>query len=364
MAKRGLWIALFVILSSFSLAAIDINQDQLDFGEIIMENQARKDLVITSDSSDLVKIKVELSDNLEDIVRISPQQNLYVSKDAPLSLQILATPVSENKVEGKIYLLFEKVVKGSLTSFGDSFLTLGVSVSGTQQDQGSFYLKDISLSDTEEGLPLDLKISFDNQKNSQTNLQVNVIAEKGEKNFDLKIPALYSGEEHIKIPSEMAGESLEVELTGEGIEKKIILTPNLLPCLKKIELIDVYSEASEGDAHLTTLAQNKGECPIDAEIVQQIFLEEEMIKETRSKHFFPVGEPLRKTEKITAQQGEYLVRTTVYYADTFTNTQQTRFKVTEEGEKIPLAASIWVILIGATILALIIFKRKKWRSRR
>lgn len=362
MVKRGLWITVMIILSSFTLAAIQLDQDEISFGEVMFKNTARKDLQITSDSVDLIKIKAELSDNLESIVEIEPQYSLYVTKEAPLVLKITATPILKEEIQGKLYLFFEKVSKGSITSFSDSFLTLGITVAGTDQRQGSLIIKETSVGDAEKGAPLDLRISFDNQKNSQENLQVKIFTEDGEKNFDLQIPALFSGEEHIKIPP---SESVSIELLSSDIEEtKEIPVKTKDSCLKKIELIDVYAEASDEDAYLATIAKNRGECAVEGEIRQEFFFGGELVKEIKTKEFFPVGKVIRNMNTAEARQGEYLVRTTIYYDNTFTNTEETRFEVTAEGEEIPLAASIWVMLVATTILALIIFKKKKWRSHR
>ena len=93
--------------------------------------------------------------------------------------------------------------------------------------------------------------------------------------------------------------------------------------------------------------------------MQEIFLGEERIKNTKIKQFLPVGELIRNTEIARAVEGEYSVKTTIYYGDTLTDTKETRFMITAEGEEIPLAAGVWVILVAATILTLIVLKRKR-----
>ena len=364
MGKKGSLALLvcFLCLVSSAWAGIDISQNHLDFGELMSGAEGQKTLRITSDSADPVKIKAELSSPLQGIVSIQPEHNLFVQKGAPLELKINAL---SSDAEGKLHLFFEKVERGAITSFGSNFVSLGVSVSQTVQERRSLSIDKIILFEAEEGNPPVLAVSIANKGNTAEELSIFALAAGEEYSARLFIPALYGGTENLILPFDLEiGEyplKLVVSSSSFSTEKELPLI--IIPkgaSVKKVSLPAVFSEVKDGRVYVSSILDNKAG-PLPVKIRQELYDGEILAAKSEHEQILFAGENRVESSFELAGSGKYLIRTTAYYGNTYTDTYENSFALTGAGEEIPLAASLWVILFSLAVLVLVILKKKKWK---
>ncbi|MFH1682676.1 MAG: hypothetical protein ABIA37_02665, partial [Candidatus Woesearchaeota archaeon] len=364
MRKKGVLTILvcFLCLVSLAQAGIDLSETQIDFNGLLIGSEGQKTLVITSDSVVPIKIKAELSDDLQGIVSIGPKHNLFVQKNVPLELKLTAQSADVN---GKLYLFFEKIEQGAITSFGNNLVTLGVSVSQTEQEKKQLVLSSVTLPEIEEGGSPILSLKINNNGNAVEELVIFASVEQVEHNFSLIVPAFYQGTENIILPFILdKGEyPLRLIFSSDSFnaEKElpvVVLSAGTLT--KKVDLPAVFSEVVDGKVYVTTVLNNQLS-PVQVKLRQQIYDQENLLQEIESEQFLFAGENRIETEFELNGSGQYLVKTTAYYGNTYTDTYENKFEMTEAGAEIPLSASLWVTIFSLLVIFLVIMGKKKWK---
>lgn len=360
--------ALLLICSFYFVSAdININLEEVNLDDLLIGNEGHEKIVLTSDSDALVKIDVGVSDHLENIATITPEKNTYLTKDVPLILDLIIKSNEPKDLTGKVYLFFETVNKGQITSMGDNFFTLDFSMVPGENKFGELEIIDVSLSNVELGELVDLSVTLNNKANYEKNIKIMISYGDEIKELPLIVPAFYKDTQHFFLPVKLlTGEYFaNIIISSEQdnlFEKELKLNVlNDLYLLKKVNILQVYNDKDEQNNYLTTVLDNQGNIPLKVSLEHKIFDKDENLISTIYNDGYLTENKQTRFETILnlLEQGEYSVETVVYYSDTFTDPTIIKFKVTEEGNQIPLSAGIWVIFIGIIVLFLFIKMKKK-----
>ncbi|NQU79616.1 hypothetical protein HQ545_07640 [Candidatus Woesearchaeota archaeon] len=364
--KKRFAVLILVFLFAFAVftqASVTVEKTEIILDDVLIGNPARDTVLLTSDDDVPIRVSIVVSPSLREIIIVKPDQGLFVGKSAPLLLEIIATPQSEEIVEGSIDVFLQVVNNDAISSLSDTYFAIPVKLSGSTSESRSLEVESVTLHNGESGGDIDIELHVINDGNREEHLSVSI--DDGSRSFEFaeSIPAFYDDHMHFPVQLEGTGIANIIVTSGTDIvheDKVMYALGEKGSLIKKLRIVHVETFTKDNRTYLTTVIENQGDVAMMARVVHDALLEDNSVGKAEVDVFVPAGDVARAVTRLKVPgSGYYDLSTVAYYGDTFTDARIDRFAVSEDGGEIPLSAGLFVAILGLFALFMIIFYRKR-----
>lgn len=393
-AVMRLFVILIVVLL-FSVqvhaVALGVNKATLSFADVLRGGYAEDIVTVTTDSEDMISAELLLDGESKDWFTFSAKVFNF-SRDKPYQLHVIVQPPMDTQIQDyrvDMTIITSAIGKDTGTKMGSSTrasfrIPLQVRMSGTERIMCSG--GGVQILDTEEGRPLDVKVSILNRGNVRINPNITIEIYDKLRSSLLQNRTVEFGDRILPTLTGTATRSLSMDLDAaqywavirvpmceySDLQTFDVLPPGGIKDDGEFIRLEAQSWANTGDiVPITAVFRNKGARGIRAVLKGTIARVDngQIVKVITSDEY--VVDPGVTADMMTyfnpVVGGQYVVTAKVFYNNKLTIERSTLINVNGAPVKSAGGLStvvIVIVIIIAILFLLILIRRKKDAQRR
>lgn len=394
MKKTILMFGIMLILLNTAFAAFGVSVENMEtpmsgvdvfFSKMIRGGYAERFIHLSSSEPGTITSKITVSGDISEWITFEQGTAIDVPQNTDVKVKMIVRlpETAANGIYNGVVIILAEPKESSEGSYAMSIVS-GVSlrtrIEITGEQMYSFSVSEISIGDTEVGIPIKVSAKIKNDGNVAVKPLVKVTISDNEgkemssdEYKETTILASTSDEIVFAVPSENLKEgqywanvsvyyedgtlAKEARSTFDVLEKGAFrINGELVQVLNK-----VWAKVGEV-VKIDAIFENKGELITTAKFQGEVYLDNTLVKTISSEQLsVSPGERINLTTYFTPEQGgRYVVRGNVVYSEKISETKESIINVNSESA-VPLSAAA-VGIVGAVVVAGVLgfkFMRKK-----
>jgi len=392
--KTILMFGIMLILLNTAFAAFGVSVENMEtpmsgvdvfFSKMIRGGYAERFIHLSSSEPGTITSKITVSGDISEWITFEQGTAIDVPQNTDVKVKMIVRlpETAANGIYNGVVIILAEPKESSEGSYAMSIVS-GVSlrtrIEITGEQMYSFSVSEISIGDTEVGIPIKVSAKIKNDGNVAVKPLVKVTISDNEgkemssdEYKETTILASTSDEIVFAVPSENLKEgqywanvsvyyedgtlAKEARSTFDVLEKGAFrINGELVQVLNK-----VWAKVGEV-VKIDAIFENKGELITTAKFQGEVYLDNTLVKTISSEQLsVSPGERINLTTYFTPEQGgRYVVRGNVVYSEKISETKESIINVNSESAVPPSAAAVGIV--GAVVVAGVLgfkFMRKK-----